>query len=112
MERFRDLTYNLHVKEKVGFWSDWTEKERKIYMSGDWEEFSRVRGYEDEDINELREWVEMYEAGVRLGFNPIENVVDILARSVARNIVLDTRGEIMKSSHMPTMRKEPYKEVA
>jgi hypothetical protein len=112
MEHFRELTKSLHTNEKVGFWSDWTQEQRDAYMSGDWEEFSKVRGYSDLDIDELREWIEMYEAAVKFGINPAEHVMDILIRSSGKNILLDTKGEIMKSSHMPTSEKLEYKEVA
>lgn len=112
MERFRELTKSLHTKEKVGFWSDWTKEQQEAYISGDWERFSKVRGYEDEDIEELREWIDMYEAAISFGINPLEHTMDILIRSTGKNILLDTKGEIMKSSHLPTSKKLKYEEVA
>ena len=89
MERFRYLTLSLHTNEKDGFWSDWSKKEKSLYMSGDWEAFSVERGYSLDDIDDLKEWIDLYEIGVLYGINPLEGVVDILARSAGTPVAID-----------------------
>ena len=104
-KKFRALTKEIYSHEKDGFWSDWTEEQQKIYMSGDWEEFSRSRGYTDKDIETLREWIEMKEEGDRLGIEPLKFIIDLSTDQAIRNIEKDKKGEILLSSHLPTSKK-------
>ncbi len=108
---FRELTKTIYDHEKPGFWSDWSKEQQEIYMSGDWEAFSRSRGYTEEEISDLRFWIQMYEYGLGKGFNPLLLVQDLVYECVQKNLALDTRGEILKSSHMPSSKKIPYREV-
>jgi hypothetical protein len=107
--RFRKLTKEIYDHEKYGFWSDWSNEQQEIYMSGDWELFSRSRGYTEDEIDTLREWIEMKEDGERLNLNPLESVLDLSLEHSSKNIENDTKGEIMLSSHIPTISKFPYK---
>ena len=107
-KKFREVTEDVFSHEKQGFWSDWTEEQRSVYMSGDWEEFSRIRGYSDQEIERLREWLTMKEEAESRGINPLFVARDIIIGYALRNVMLDTRGEIMKSSHIPTLSKTPY----
>lgn len=109
VERFRELTKIIYAHEKEGFWSDWTKEQQSIYMSGDWEAFSRSRGYTEEEINDLRSWIEMLEEGEKNGFSPLETIRDLSIECALRNIAKDTRGEILLSSHIPSNKKIPYK---
>jgi len=110
VKRFRKLTREIYSHEKDGFWSDWTEDQQEIYMSGDWEAFSKSRGYTDEEIDTLRKWIELKEEGDRLGIDPLKFVVDLSTDQTIRNIEKDVKGEILLSSHIPTSKKLPYKD--
>lgn len=109
VDKFRNLTKEIYDHEKPGFWSDWTEEQQEIYMSGDWEAFSRSRGYTEEEIDTLREWIEMKEFAEQLGLEPLICISDIVNECVKKNLELDVKGEILKSSHIPSSKKEPYK---
>ena len=109
-KEFRKLTREIYSHEKDGFWSDWTEDQQEIYMSGDWEAFSKSRGYTDEEIDTLRKWIELKEEGDRLGIDPLKFVVDLSTDQTIRNIEKDVKGEILLSSHIPTSKKLPYKD--
>lgn len=107
-KRFRELTLAVFSHEKHGFWSDFSEEERASYMSGDWESFSRLRGYSDAEIEELREWLTMKEEAESRGINPLAVSRDIIIGYALRNIMQDTRNEIAMTSHIPTLAKTPY----
>ena len=105
---FRELTKEIYKHEKDGFWSDWTKEQQSIYMSGDWESFSRSRGYTEEEIETLGQWIEMREYGERLNLNPLESILDLSSSQAQKNIEKDINGEIILSSHIPTSSKTPY----
>jgi hypothetical protein len=107
---FRELTKKIYAHEKPGFWSDWTEEQQKLYISGDWESFSRSRGYTEEEIDDVRIWIRMLEEGEKQGYKPLDIIRDLSAGQAFKNIGLDKRGEILKSSHIPSSKKIPYKE--
>ena len=107
--KFRELTKKIYATEKDGFWSDWTKKQQDIYMSGDWEAFSRSRGYTEDEINDLKNWIEMLEDGEKNGFNPLEMIKDLSIECALKNIKKDAKGEILLSSHIPSSKKIPYK---
>lgn len=107
--KFRELTKTIFEHEKDGFWSDWTKEQQDIYMSGDWEKFSRSRGYTEDEINDLRTWIEMLEDGEKNGFNPLEIIRDLSIECALKNIKKDKKGEILLSSHIPSSKKTPYK---
>jgi hypothetical protein len=111
VKEFRALTKEIFAHEKTGFWSDWTEEQQKIYMSGDWEAFSGSRGYTASEIDTLRQWIKMKERGESLGLDPLNMILDLSMEVSMKNIKADKRGEILKSSHMPSSTKQPYKEV-
>jgi hypothetical protein len=109
VNKFRELTKTIYAHEKDGFWSDWTKEQQDLYMSGDWEVFSRSRGYTEDEISDLRDWIKMLEDGEKNGFNPLEMIRDLSIEQASKNIKKDTRGEIMLSSHIPSSKKIPYK---
>lgn len=47
---FIELTDKVNRAEKVSDPSTWTDQERAAYESGDWKEFSKLRGYTEEEI--------------------------------------------------------------
>ncbi len=108
IEKFRALTKEVFSKEKDGFWSDWTKEQQDLYMSGDWESFSRSRGYTENEIERLRLWIDVLEEGERLGLSPLDKIRDITTEFALKNIEKDKRGEILLSSHIPSSKKVPY----
>jgi hypothetical protein len=110
VEVFRAVTANVFSHEKEGFWSDWTKEQQELYMSGDWEAFSRARGYTEEEILDLRLWIHMKEDAESRGINALALVKDLLNASAINNIMKDTNGEIMLSSHIPSSKKTPYQQ--
>ena len=105
---FRTLTQRVINGEKPGFWSDWTELERELYKSGDWESFSRSRGYMEEDIRQYRAWRDQIVSAKKAGFNPYLFISDLATKAALKNMAMDTKGEILKSSHAPF---EPREEI-
>lgn len=108
VEKFRELTKEIYAHEKQGFWSDWTTEQQEIYMSGDWEAFSRSRGYTEDEIEQLREWITMKEEAEEKGYKPLSAIEDLITECAMKNLELDKKGEILKSSHIPSNKKEPY----
>ena len=98
---FRELTSRVIAGEKPGFWSDWTDLERELYTAGDWESFSRSRGYSEEDIRQYGEWRDQLVRAKAVGLNPFLFIVDLATEAALKNMALDTKGEILKSSHVP-----------
>lgn len=109
IKRFRALTNEIFEHEKDGFWSDWTKEQQDIYMSGDWEAFSISRGYTSEEIETLRKWIEMKEEGESRGIAVLGFIKDLSMNQALKNISKDKNKEILKSSHIPTSKKLPYK---
>jgi hypothetical protein len=110
VEIFRAVTKNILDNEKEGFWSDWTKEQQDLYMSGDWEAFSRSRGYSEEQIADLRLWIYMKESAEAVGINALATIKDLLNASALKNILKDEKGEIMLSSHIPSSKKIPYEQ--
>lgn len=52
IDEFRKLAKSVASKEKVSDPATWTKEERQAYDSGNWEEFSRLRGYTKDEIEE------------------------------------------------------------
>lgn len=56
----------LHDKtlraEKVSDSEDWTREETDAYRSGDWREFSRLRGYSDAEVSDFADYVDLSDA--------------------------------------------------
>ena len=50
VSQFDELQERVLAAEKVSDPADWTDAQRAAYDSGDWETFSRLRGYTDEEI--------------------------------------------------------------
>ena len=98
---FRELTSRVIAAEKVGFWSDWTPEERAFYAADDWRAFSTSRGYTEAEIAEYSKWLSMCECALDDGLNPYKLIVDLTTAAALKNLALDTRGEIMKSSVLP-----------
>jgi len=55
----KSQTAKIIAAEKDGFWSDWTPFQQEMYASGDWETFSRSRGYTEEEIRDFRDWISL-----------------------------------------------------
>ena len=98
---FRALTADVIAAEKFGFWSDWTEEQRALYSSGDWLGFSASRGYSSEEIETYGRWLECIRDAQSKGIDPYPFIGDLALEAAVRNIALDSKGEIMKSSHLP-----------
>ena len=92
---FREQTKKVIAAEKPGFWSDWTDEQRKLYASGDWAAFSTSRGYSEEEIDDFRKWLKLKE---KLG---IDIIKDLATEAAVKNMQADKNGEISKSSHIP-----------
>jgi hypothetical protein len=107
--RFRELTQEIYDHEKDGFWSDWTKEQQDLYMSGDWEAFSISRGYTSDEIETLRQWILMKEDGEARGIPALGFIKDLSMNQALKNISKDKNKEILKSSHIPTSKKVPYK---
>jgi len=99
INRFRGLTKEVIAHEKDGFWSDWTPEQQGFYTNGDWEAFSRSRGYNEEEIKNYRTWIDMREEGLRFGIDVYEIIRDLSMAAAIRNIKKDKRGEFLLSSH-------------
>jgi hypothetical protein len=96
--KFRELTARVIAAEKPGFWSDWTPKQRALYDSGDWQAFSRSRGYSEHEIAEFQRWLDMIAAAKAENINPYAFVINLTTAAALANIATDTKEEIMKSS--------------
>lgn len=105
-EAFRELTQKVIAGEKPGFWSDWTSEEQRLYLAGEWRAFSKSRGYSDQAIAEYGEWLGMVKTAQDLGLDPYEGIADLAIAAGRKNVALDTRGEILKSSYLPFERGE------
>lgn len=99
---FRELTKRVIAAEKPGFWSDWTEEQQKLY-SEDWKAFSVSRGYSEQEIADYEAWLGMVKNAMEGGLNPYQFIGDLALEAALKNISLDTKGEIMKSSHLPKL---------
>ena len=84
---FRELTKRVIAAEKPGFWSDWTEKQQRLYASRDWKAFSRSRGYSEEEIAECDEWLRM----IKEDRNRLLLVKDLVTEAALKNISLDIK---------------------
>ena len=91
---FRELTKKVIAAERPGFWSDWTPKQQTLFVDGDWESFSRSRGYSEEEILDCKEWKYLISKDPSL----LEYIRDLILAAALKNIALDTKGEILKSS--------------
>jgi hypothetical protein len=56
LPRFQELARTTSAAEKESDPADWTPEERSAYDAGDWEKFSRLRGYTDSEISDFREY--------------------------------------------------------
>jgi len=101
-DKFRALTETIFEHEKDGFWSDWSPEEQSLFMSGDWEAFSRSRGYTEEEISDLRSWIYMREDGERKGIKVLDTIRDLSNKCALRKIMIDEKGEMIKSSYTPS----------
>lgn len=100
-EVFRELTKKVIAGEKDGFWSDWTKEQQYEYVYGDWESFSRSRGYGEEEIEDFRMWLNMIDRAAENNINALVFVKDLVLSAAYNNILKDKYGEIALSSHLP-----------
>ena len=49
----------VHAEEKQSDPADWTPSEKAAYGAGNWQEFSRLRGYTDEEIANYSEFIRL-----------------------------------------------------
>jgi hypothetical protein len=56
IDEFSELQDRVYAAEKKSDPADWTDAERVAYNSGDYEEFSRLRGYTEEEIADYQKW--------------------------------------------------------
>ena len=101
---FRELTKKVLAAEKPGYWSDWTAEQRDCYTTGDWESFSRSRGYSEAEIGDLRAWLFLLDEGQRLGMHPLARINDLVLPQALHNALADRHAEIAQSSHLPQQR--------
>ncbi|MDE2098333.1 MAG: hypothetical protein KGL39_13855 [Patescibacteria group bacterium] len=99
--KFRKQTLRVIANEKPGFWSDWTPEERELYSTDQWEKFSRSRGYTEKQIDDFREWLRMISEAKSRGVNPFKLIKDLALAAASDNLLMDKKGEIMKSSRLP-----------
>jgi hypothetical protein len=100
VEVFRELTKKIIAAEKVGFWSDWSEKEKEFYTAKNWRAFSQSRGYSEEEIADYQAWLDIRDLGESLGLNPLNLINDLAAKAALKNIELDKNSEIGLSSRI------------
>ena len=55
-DRLEDITVRA---EKPGYRADWTPEQQRLYDAGDWEAFSRSRGYTEAEIDDFRRFGEL-----------------------------------------------------
>lgn len=106
IESFRYLTKKVIAAEKYGFWSDWTKTQQYEYCYGDWESFSRSRGYSEKEIKQFRQWMEIVREAKKKGINALYYISDLALEAALINISKDKNGEILKSSHLPGTKEE------
>ena len=61
IENFDDLQRRVHAAEKPGNYADLTPEQRAAMDTGDWETFSRARGYTEDEISEFAKYQEFLE---------------------------------------------------
>lgn len=49
----------VYAEEKESSPDDWTPEQTELYGAGDWESFSRSRGYSDAEIDNFRRYMEL-----------------------------------------------------
>jgi len=110
VQLLRSQTAIIIAAEKDGFWSDWTEEQQKLYVSGDWEAFSRSRGYTDEEIKDFKVWIRLMLEGFGRGINSIVVIGAQTVDAAIKNLEKDKQNEIEKSSHLPNEVADAYVE--
>jgi len=98
---FRELTQKIIAAEKNGFWSDWTQEQQELYTANKWREFSISRGYTEKEINDYSLFRDKIEEAQKVGLNPFVFINDLATEAALKNIKLDKKFEILKSSHAP-----------
>ena len=104
--KFRELTTEVIAHEKDGFWSDWNKEQQEVYSSGDWEKFSKLRGYTEEEILNFKKWLLMIDEGEKIGVNPLMLIADLTTEAAINNMKKDKNNEILLSSHLPCKQVE------
>jgi hypothetical protein len=100
-QAFRALTQKIIDGERIGFWSEWTEEEQRLYTSGDWRAFSTARGYTEEQMADYQRWLDMTAVAFKLGINPYSHTIDLATAAALRNLARAGSDEILKSSRLP-----------
>lgn len=71
-KRYVDLAERTSAKEKESKPEDWTPEQKAAWDAGDWQKFSRLRGYTEAEIAEYKQFVDAYEEGRRIGYSEDE----------------------------------------
>jgi len=58
-----ELSNNVAAKEKESNPEDWTPEENSAYDSGDWKQFSKLRGYTEDEIAEYQTYLDSVKEG-------------------------------------------------
>lgn len=99
---FRELTQKIISSEKAGFWSDWTPEQQELYKRGKWQEFSRSRGYTEEEIADYQRWLWIVRDALNAGINPHCYTIDITTKAAMANIArAKSMDDLLRSSHAP-----------
>lgn len=107
---FRALTKKVFSKEKPGLYKHWTKEQKELYKKGDWESFSKSRGYTEEEIDELRLWIDIKDEAEKQGCNPIAAIEDFGKEALRKSLELGSMKEVIKSNWIPTNRREKCQE--
>jgi len=59
VERYARLSYQTSAAEIVSDPESWTAEQTQVYAVGDWRYFSKLRGYDDEEIRAFAEFLEL-----------------------------------------------------
>lgn len=81
IQRFAELSDRVDRAEKDSNPATWTPEERRAYESGNYEEFSRLRGYTESEIADFNEFVKLAgEIDAKYGENTAGGIDDLISR--------------------------------
>lgn len=81
IQRFVEMSDRVDRTEKASDPATWTPEERRAYESGNYEEFSRLRGYTASEIADFNEFVRLAgEVDAKYGENTAGGIDDLISR--------------------------------
>ena len=89
IEMFRSLTERVFANEKPGSWSDWNDVQKALYLSKEYDAFSKSRGYTEEQIKDYKLWVEILNNGDLYGIDTFGVIRDITLKKALENLDKD-----------------------